>query len=208
MREGGIDKKIEGYLKAGFGHQMVISHPGKNDLIIYEKAAASTFGKGFGEAYYKRPDAKAITMGQAEELENEKFEEMVIAGVASDRRDPGKEPAVGWGHQAKTIVLVGFGDSPTKFTWYTRSTLGQRFGQALIDEDITAFRLDASQGEPLPPTRKAFRPRNTPTLGSQMAPKPPQSERSAEKSVEDPLAALLAKLKELEGQIKQLSKEN
>ena len=125
VREDGIDKKIEGSLKVGFGHQILISHPGNNNLTIYEKVAAFTFGKGFGKAYTSRRDAKAITMATAEELRNKKFEEMVIAGVASDRRDPGKEPVDGWAQQAKTIVLVGFGDNPTKFTWYTRSTLGQ-----------------------------------------------------------------------------------
>ncbi|KAL6240918.1 hypothetical protein RBB50_012177 [Rhinocladiella similis] len=116
--DDGIDKKIEGSLRVGYGHQMLISHPGRNNLTIFEKVAASTFGKGFGKAYTARPDAKSITMGSVQDLEHEKFEEMVIAGVASDRRDPGKEPAVGWAQEAKTIVRVGFGTNPDKFIWY------------------------------------------------------------------------------------------
>jgi hypothetical protein len=69
------------------------------DLVtIFEKVAASTFGKGFGKGYIAiaLPDAKVITMGNIQDLEHEKFEEMVIAGVASDRRDPVKEPTAGW----------------------------------------------------------------------------------------------------------------
>jgi hypothetical protein len=93
----------------------------------YEKVAASTFDKGFGKAYKKRSDAKAITVGKAEELQDKKFEDMAIWGVASDRRDPWKESTDGWAQQAKTIVLVSFGEDP-RSTWYTRSALGNRLG--------------------------------------------------------------------------------
>ena len=203
VREDGIEKKIEGSLKVGFGHQMLISHPGTNNLTVYEKVAASTFGKGFGKAYNSRPDAKTITMGRAEELENKRYEELVMAGVASDRRDPGKEPANGWAQQAKTTVRVGFGDNPTTFTWYTRSTLGQRFGQALVDEDINGYRADAGQEAPLPLIRRATGPRK-----SQAGLEPHHSDKSPENAAGDPMANLLAKFKDLEGQIKQASKTN
>ena len=208
VRENGIEKKIEGSLKVGFGHQMLISYLGNNNLTVYEKLAASTFGKGFGKAYNSRSDAKTITMGKAEELENKKHEEMVMAGVASDRRDPGKEPANGWTQQAKTIVRVGFGDNPATFTWYTRSTLGQRFGQALVDEDINGYRADAGQEAPLLPTRRACRPRKAPMAGSKTVSEPHHLDASPANPVEDPMANLLAKLKELEGQIHQVSKTN
>ena len=92
VRENGVEKKIEGFLKVGFGRQLLISHLEQKNLTMYEKVAASTFGKGFGKAYSGRRDAKTITMGMPEKLKNKKFEEMVIAGVASDRRDPRKEP--------------------------------------------------------------------------------------------------------------------
>ena len=75
---------------------MLISYLGNNNLIVYKKVAASTFGKGFGKAYNSRLDAKTITMGKAEELENKKHEEMVMVGVVSDRRDSEKEPINGW----------------------------------------------------------------------------------------------------------------
>jgi hypothetical protein len=91
---------------------MLISHPGRNNLTIYEKVAASTFGKGFGEVLNKRLDAKSVTTGKIEELEDKKFDEMAIAGVASDRSDPRKEPVDGWAQQARTIVRVGFGENP------------------------------------------------------------------------------------------------
>ena len=66
-------------------------------------------------------------MGKAKELLDKKFEDIVIRGVVSDRRDPRKEPADGWAQEAKTTVRIGFSDNP-KFTWYIRSILGQRFG--------------------------------------------------------------------------------
>ncbi|KIW86660.1 uncharacterized protein Z519_12715 [Cladophialophora bantiana CBS 173.52] len=200
VRDGGIDKRIEGHLKVGIGYQLVISHPGKNNLTIYEKVAASTFGKHFGKEYSSRPDAKTITRGTAKELENVRFEQMAIAGVASDRRDPKKEPAGGWAQQARTLVLAGFGDNP-KFVWYPRSTLGQRFGQALVDEEITAFRIEAGQEEPLQPTRRVSRPLKVPTVQPQTAPEPPQSDESLMQSVKALLATMIAKLDQLEGEI-------
>lgn len=105
--------------------------------------------------YTTRPDAKAIAIGGVQDLEHEKFEEMVIAGVASDRRGSGKEPPVGLAQQAKTIVRVGFCVNPNKFTRYTRSVLCQRLGQ-LVNGEITSSRIDAGQEEPLPPTRRTF----------------------------------------------------
>jgi hypothetical protein len=145
--EDGIGKKIEGHLRVGYGHQILISQPGQNNNMVFEIVAASTLGKGFGKGYAARPDAKAIIMGKIQDLEHEKFEEMVIAGAASDIRDPAREPAVGRARRAKTIVRVGFGTIPSKFILYTRSILGQRF-QALVDEEISDFRVDGSS-EPL-----------------------------------------------------------
>ena len=193
-------------LRVGLGHQVLVSHLGQNNLTIYEKVAASAFGKGFGEAYSRRPDANAIIMGRAEALKEQKFEGMVIAGVASDRRDPGKEPPNGWAQQARTIVRVGFGDNPTKFIWYTRSTLGQRFGQVLVDEEIMGFSIDAGQEEPLPPTRRVSRARKALVMGSSTVPDPPQSVENLAPSNGEPMAALLAKLGALEAQIRQISK--
>ena len=86
-----LRRKYRG-LKVGFGHQILISHAGKNGLTIYEKAFTSTFSKEFKEVYSRRPNANTITIGTAEELKNKNFEEIVITGVASDRRDPRKEP--------------------------------------------------------------------------------------------------------------------
>lgn len=149
VREDGLDKKIEGCLKVGTGHQMLISRPGHNGLLIYQKVAASTFGKGFAASYFKRPDAKSITTGAIKELEGKEFEDMMIAGVASDRRDPKKEPVDGWSRQPRTIVVVGFGNNPTRFAWYTRSALGTKFGQALVDEEIDGYRTDSGEHDSL-----------------------------------------------------------
>lgn len=155
--DDGIDQTIEGSLRVGYGHQLLISHPGQNDLTEFEKVATSTFGKGFGKEDTARPGAKVILTGSVQDFGHEKFEEMVITGVASDRRDPDKEPAGGRAQEAESIVRVGSGTNADKLTWYARSTLGQRFGQAPVDEEINGFRVDADQEAPLPPTRQAYR---------------------------------------------------
>ncbi len=69
---------------------MLISRPGKHNLIIYELVAASTIGKGSVSAYVSRPDAKSISKGKKEDLNNLKIADMVIAGVASTRRHPSR----------------------------------------------------------------------------------------------------------------------
>jgi hypothetical protein len=56
---------------------MLVSHPGSNNLTIFDKVTSSMFGKRFGEAYNRRPDMKAITMGKAVDLQDKKFEETV-----------------------------------------------------------------------------------------------------------------------------------
>ena len=92
--DDGIDKKVEGSLRVGYSHQILISHPGRNNLTIFEKVAVSTFGKGFGKAYTTRLDIKTITIGSFQDLEYENIKEIVIAGFISARRDPSKEPAI------------------------------------------------------------------------------------------------------------------
>ncbi|KAK5077822.1 Chaperone protein dnaJ [Lithohypha guttulata] len=149
----GIHKKIEGAVKAGFGHQLLISHAGDNYLTRYELVAASQFGKGFGKSYLESPNSTMIVLSAAHGLKNKDLAEMVIAGVASVRRALDKEPANGWSTRAKTIVLVGFGEQPTHFAWYARSVLGQRFGQQVVDDEIDGYRSDAGQERPLGPTK-------------------------------------------------------
>lgn len=152
--DNGIHKKIEGAVKAGFGHQLLISHAGENNLTKFELVAASQFGKGFGRSYLENPDSTMITLGAAPKLKNKEFADMAIAGVASVRRAPKNEPANGWSTEAKTIVLVDFGEQPTHFAWYARSVLGQRFGQQVVDEEIDRYRSDAGQERPLGPTKR------------------------------------------------------
>jgi hypothetical protein len=69
----------------------------------------------------------------------------VIAGLSSDRRDPKKEPVKGWSRQPRNIVLVRFGSNLTHFAWYSRSVLGMKFGQALIEEEIDDYRVDSGE---------------------------------------------------------------
>lgn len=141
-------------MKAGFGHQLLISHAGDNNLTKFELVAASQFGKGFGKSYLETPDSTMIALSAAHGLKNKDLADMVIAGVASVRRAPKNEPAGGWSNEAKTIVLVGFGKSPARFDWYARSVLGQRFGQQVVDEEIDGYRSDAGQERPLGPTKR------------------------------------------------------
>ncbi|KIW11737.1 hypothetical protein PV08_09009 [Exophiala spinifera] len=124
VKEHGVEKKIEGAQKVGAGHQLLISRPGNHNLKIYELVAASTFGKGFGAAYLNQPDAKLIGKGKKEDLKDMKIKDMVIAGVASTRRDPSRASNGGRVREPNTIVLVGFGEQPGQFTWYDRSVLG------------------------------------------------------------------------------------
>ena len=84
---------------------------------------------------------------------------MAVAGVACVRRDSKNQPAGGWVQEARTIVRVGFGDSPTTFEWYARSTLGKKFGQALVDEEIDGYRQEAGQEAPLAPSKQGKRDR-------------------------------------------------
>ncbi|KAK5072832.1 hypothetical protein LTR64_000758 [Lithohypha guttulata] len=123
-------------------------HPGENDLTIYEFVAAGQFGKGFGKSYTESPDSTMLRLGAAEDLENKKLSDMAIAGVASVRRLPENEPKGGWCNEAKTIVLVGFGEDPLDFKWYARTVLGQQFGQKVVGEEIDGYRSDAGQERP------------------------------------------------------------
>lgn len=157
--DNGTYKKIEGALRAGYGSQLLISHPGENGLTIYELVAASQFGKGFGKSYSENPESTMIELGTAKKLKNEEFSDMAIAGVASVRRLPDNEPQGGWCNEAKTIVLVGFGEDPLDFKWYARTVLGQRFGQKVVDGEINEFRSDAGQERPPPPTTRKQRAR-------------------------------------------------
>ena len=131
---------------------------------------------------------------------------MVIAGVASNRRDPRKEPAKGWAQHARTIALTGFGDNPTEFTWYNRSSLGHRFGQALVDEEMAAFRADVGQDVPLAPKRRASKSSKLPAPDHEAGSELVHSNTVSQDSTEKSSAALMANIKALEEQINQMSK--
>jgi len=173
VRDGGRDKKIEGALKAGFGHQIVTSYMGNNGLKVCEIHPASRFGKGFGQTYVQSPSGTLMALGSAASLVSQDLADMAIAGVASVQRSWDKSPLNGWRTEAKTIVLVGFGPEPGQFSWYARSVLGRRFGQQAIDEEIDGYRSDAGQDRPPGPVG---RPGHEDTL---RFPKPSRKEKPA-----------------------------
>ncbi|KAK5309594.1 hypothetical protein LTR93_012201 [Exophiala xenobiotica] len=61
--DGGVEKKIEGYRHVGRGHQVLISHAGKDGYIDFELVAASTFGKGLEQSYAESLQAVDLTLG-------------------------------------------------------------------------------------------------------------------------------------------------
>ncbi|KAK5188654.1 hypothetical protein LTR92_011321 [Exophiala xenobiotica] len=119
VMDGGVEKKIEEYRHVGRGHQLLISHAGKDGYIDFELVAASTFGKGFGQSYAESPQAVNLTLGPRGALKDRAFADMNIAGVASVRRDPSK----GYSNYPMTIVLVTFKNEPA-VVWLARSVLG------------------------------------------------------------------------------------
>ncbi|KAK5342341.1 hypothetical protein LTR43_012496, partial [Exophiala xenobiotica] len=141
--DGGVEKKIEEYRHVGRGHQLLISHAGKDGYIDFELVAASTFGKGFGQSYAESPQAVNLTLGPRGALKDRAFADMNIAGVASVRRDPSK----GYSNYPMTIVLVTFKNEPA-VVWLARSVLGAVYGQAPINEEVEGFRRDAGQELP------------------------------------------------------------
>jgi hypothetical protein len=148
--DGGESKVIEGFKKAGLGYQLLLRHKGNNGLSKYELVAASKFGKGYGESHVNQPDAQRLVLGDRKDLRGQSLDFIAIAGVASVRRDPAKEPAGGWKREADTIVRAGFGKNPAANSrWYARSTLGAEFGQAAVDEELNAYRDEAGQERPL-----------------------------------------------------------
>jgi hypothetical protein len=74
VKEDNVNKKIEGCMKVATGYQMLVSRPENNGLLIYERVAASTFGRGFAATYNKRPHAKTVLSGAIEEQSRKAFE--------------------------------------------------------------------------------------------------------------------------------------
>ena len=204
VRDNGTEKQIHGCLPAGGGYQMLIGHPGKQDLVIFELVAASTFGKGFGKTYREKADSVTVSLATVEDLENQTFEDMAVAGVACVRRDSKNQPAGGWVQEARTIVRVGFGDSPTTFEWYARSTLGKKFGQTLVDEEIDGYRQEAGQEAPLVPSKQGKRDRKVSETGrfgdsASLASDDSEAETSTE-TIRD-VASLRKELRQLKKQL-------
>jgi hypothetical protein len=101
-------------------------------------------------------------------LQGQSLDSISIAGVASVRRDPSKEPAGGWKKEAETVVFAGFGGNPLQNArWYARSVLGRVFGQAAIDEELNAYRDEAGQERPLPLRSLAKKAGNRNTEGAE-----------------------------------------
>ncbi|KAK5282067.1 hypothetical protein LTR14_012074 [Exophiala xenobiotica] len=63
VMDGGVEKKIEEYRHVGRGHQVLISHAGKDGYIDFELVAASTFGKGLEQSYAESLQAVDLTLG-------------------------------------------------------------------------------------------------------------------------------------------------
>jgi hypothetical protein len=156
VTENGVTKKIEGYILVRYDHQLLLREDGSNGLDIYELVAASTFGKRYKKIYKTQPDAKRVIFGTWDDLKGKTLDTILVAGVASVRRNPDNKLVEGWAREARTIVLASF-DENSKAKWYNRSMLGQEFGQAAVDEELDAYRNDAGQERPLPSTRKAKR---------------------------------------------------
>ncbi|RVX68470.1 hypothetical protein B0A52_07893 [Exophiala mesophila] len=189
---------------------MLISRPGNHNLKIYELVAASIFGKGFGAAYLDRSDAKLINKRKKEDLNNMKIKDMVIAGVASTRRDPSKASKRGKVREPNAIALVGFGEQPGQFTWYDRSVVGAQFGSNRVDEEIRDFRLDAGQEEPVALMIRGSHPPHNLQRGNGNGPKPSTPTgvffESHGRATNDELTSLMAKLQELSSRFEEMSR--
>ena len=151
----GVEKEIVACQSVGRGYRLLLRLLGPNGLHCHNLVAASTFGKGYGASYTTQPGAKHLELGSLSSLNDKSLDMASFSGVASVERDPKNAPKGGWAREVTTIALVGFGEQPTSFAWYTRSTLGRAFGQSAVDEEINQFREAAGQERPLPPTRTA-----------------------------------------------------
>lgn len=148
VQDKGIKKQIVGCVKVGFGHQFLLKQPGNQGYSLYELVRASTFGRGAANSYNALPTAEQFVLGGKNDLEGKDINNIAIGGVASVRRDMKKELKRGWKKDPNTYVLAIFGDNHEEAKWYSRSSLGVEFGQALIDEEIESYRRDAGQKPP------------------------------------------------------------
>ncbi len=133
--EGGIEKELYGYMKAGYGHRVLLRQDGRNGYDIFEFVRASKFGKSFVERNQHVLGGTDIKAGTKASLRGMSWNQVAIFGVAPVRTD--------FDDEAMLMAWVAFPDREP--TWYWRSYLGEEFGIDAVDEKLNTFRRKAGQ---------------------------------------------------------------
>ncbi|KAK5222332.1 hypothetical protein LTR47_010646 [Exophiala xenobiotica] len=133
--QGGVEKELYGYAKAGYGHRVLLRQDGQNGYDIFEFVRASKFGKNFVERNQNVLSGTEIKAGTKASLRGMSWKQVSIFGVAPVRTD--------FDDEAMLMAWVAFPQSEP--TWYWRSYLGEEFGIDAVDEKLNTFRRKAGQ---------------------------------------------------------------
>ncbi|KIW56878.1 hypothetical protein PV05_05496 [Exophiala xenobiotica] len=133
--EGGAEKELYGYIRAGYGHRVLLRRDGRNGYDIFEFVRASKFGKSFVERNQHVLGGRDIAAGDKTKLRGMSWNKVEIFGVAPVRTD--------FDDEAMMMAWVAFPE--TEPTWYWRSHLGEEFGIDAVDEKLNTFRRKAGQ---------------------------------------------------------------
>jgi len=133
--QGGVEKELYGYVKAGYGHRVLLRQDGQNGYDIFEFVRASKFGKNFVERNQNVLSGTEIKAGTKASLRGMSWKQVSIFGVAPVRTD--------FDDEAMLMAWVAFPQSEP--TWYWRSYLGEEFGIDAVDEKLNTFRRKAGQ---------------------------------------------------------------
>jgi hypothetical protein len=133
--EGGAEKELYGYIRAGYGHRVLLRRDGRNGYDIFEFVRASKFGKSFVERNQHVLGGRDIEAGTKAKLRGMSWNKVEIFGVAPVRTD--------FDDEAMMMAWVAFPE--TEPTWYWRSHLGEEFGIDAVDEKLNTFRRKAGQ---------------------------------------------------------------
>jgi hypothetical protein len=133
--EGGAEKELYGYIRAGYGHRVLLRRDGRNGYDIFEFVRASKFGKSFVERNQHVLGGRDIAAGNKAKLRGMSWNKVEIFGVAPVRTD--------FDDEAMMMAWVAFPE--TEPTWYWRSHLGEEFGIDAVDEKLNTFRRKAGQ---------------------------------------------------------------
>lgn len=131
----GVEKQVAGYVRAGFGHRLLLRQDGQNDYDIYELVRASKFGKNFIDRNQDVLKGKEMKVGTKKDLEGKNFKNVSIFGVAPVRTDSDDE----------AMLMVWLQFPREQPLWYWRSWLGDKFGLDMVDEVLNMYREQAGQ---------------------------------------------------------------